>query len=207
VLEAVSNIALPVGYLMEFDREAIELADRLRGAGWSFLLATAFAYMVTAIITESFGAPLAVLTALPPSLAVPALFLIAMRTPMDATIACAFVAVSGMVVNASVLTVDERRSQGLTGSARVSDLYCLTRARFGSLVATSGTTVAGALPLLFLADAGGAMTRSLAFVAATGTVASFVMALTLIPALASSAPGLFRGFALSENQSKEGRQT
>jgi multidrug efflux pump subunit AcrB len=192
---------------MEFDRDAIEAADRLGGAVWSFLLAAAFAYMVTAAVTESFGAPLAVLSALPPALAVPALLLFASGTPMDAAVACAFVAVSGMVVNASVLTVDERRSQGSTLPARVSELYRLMRSRFGSLAATSGTTVAGALPFLFLADAGESMVRSLAFVAAAGTAASFVMALTIIPALASVAPALFHGYDLSENPCKEGRQT
>jgi len=51
------------------------------------------------------------------------------------------------------------------------------------------------------------MVRSLAFVAATGTAASFIMALTIIPAIASVAPALFRGFALSENPVKKGIQT
>jgi len=207
VLEAVSVMELPPGYRIEFDREAIEAAGRLGGAGWSFLFAAAFAYMVTAVVTESFGAPLAVLSALPPSLAVPALLLFITGTPMDATVACAFVAVSGMVVNASVLTVDERRSQHSSGTAGALDHYRLMRARFGSLAATSGTTVVGALPFLFLSDAGSAMVRSLAFVAATGTAASFVMALTIVPALASAAPALFRGFDLSENRVKEGLQT
>ncbi len=205
VLAAVSGIELSPGYRMEFDREAMEATARLRGAGWSFLLAAAFTYMVTAAVTESFGAPLAVLSALPPSLAVPALLLFLTRTPIDATVACAFVAVSGMVVNASVLTVDERRSRNSSGKASAADLYRIMRARFGSLAATSGTTVAGALPFLFLSDSGSAMVRSLAFVAATGTAASFVMALTMIPALASVAPSLFRQSNSSGNQLKEGR--
>lgn len=207
VLDAVSGMELPPGYRIEFDREAIEAASRLGGAVWSFLLAAAFAYMVTAAVTESFGAPLAVLSALPPSLAVPALLLWATGTPMDATVACAFVAVSGMVVNASVLTVDERRSQHSSSIAGAFDLYRIMRARFGSLAATSGTTVVGALPFLFLSDAGSTMVRSLAFVAATGTAASFVMAITIVPALASVAPALFRGFDLSENHVEEGVQT
>ena len=207
VLAAVSGIELPPGYCFEFDREAIEAASRLREAGLTFLLAAAFACMVVAAVTESFGAAVAVLSALPPSLAVPALLLAASGTAMDATAACAFVAVSGMVVNASVLTVDERRSQCAGGPATVCDLYSLMRARFGSLAATSGTTVAGALPFLFLADSGSAMVRSLAFVAAAGTAASFLMALVIIPALASIAPALFHGCVHSECPSRKGSQT
>jgi len=207
VLAAVSGIELPPGYTFEFDREAIEAASRLRGAGWSFLLAAAFACMVVAAVTESFGAPVAVFSALPPSLAVPALLLAASGAAMDATVACAFVAVSGMVVNASVLTVDERRHQGARSPATVYDLYSLMRARFGALAATSGTTVAGALPFLFLADSGSSMVRSLAFVSAAGTAASFLMALVIIPALASIAPALFHGCVHSECPSRKGSQT
>lgn len=205
VLAAIADIELSPGYRMEFDREAMEATARLQGAGWSFLLAAVFAYMVTAAVTESFGAPLAVLSSLPPSLAVPALLLFITRTPIDATVACAFVAVSGMVVNASVLTVDERRSCNPGGRASAADLYRIMRARFGSLAATSGTTVAGALPFLILSDSGSAMVRSLAFVAATGTAASFVMALTMIPALASVAPCLFSRGEFPEDQVEKGR--
>jgi len=201
----VAGMERPAGYSYEFDRAAVESARRLGNAGWSFLLAAALAYMASAAITESFGAPLAVLSALPPSLAVPALLLFISGTPMDAAVACAFVAVSGMAVNASVLTVDEWRAHGPGSAACARDLYRVTRSRIASLAATSGTSVAGSLPFLFLADSGGAMARSLAFVTATGTAASFLVAITVVPALAVSMPGLFRGFIIDSEPFKEGR--
>ncbi len=201
---AIAGVERPAGYSLEFDRAAIEAADRLSGVGLSFVVAALLAYMATALVTESFGAPLVVLSSLPPSLAVPALLIAATNTQVNAAIACAFVAVSGIAVNASVLTVDERRADegraaasSASGPAGAMDLYRITRARLGSLAATSGTSVAGALPLLLLSGAGDSMARSLAFVTATGTAASFIVALTVVPALSRAAPRLFRSFALS----------
>ncbi len=207
VTEAMADLELPAGYSVEFDRDAMEAAERLAGVGFTFIIAVALAYMATAAVTESFGAPLLVMSILPPSLAVPALILAVAGVPVDAASACAFVAVSGMAVNASVLVVEERRSR-LDGNKRASasELYAITRARVGSLAATCGTTVAGALPFLFLHDSGGALVRSLAFVAATGTAASFFMALSVIPALARAAPRLFESFQYSDSSPKKGTE-
>jgi Cu/Ag efflux pump CusA len=163
--------------------------------------------MATAALTESFGVPLLVMSTLPPSLAVPALILAAAGVPLDAASACAFVAVSGMAVNASVLVVNERRSRlDDAGRAGAADLYAVTRARLGSLAATCGTTVAGALPFLFLRGTDGALVRSLAFVAAAGTFASFFMALCMIPALARAAPRLFHSISYPEPGYRKGTE-
>lgn len=203
--EALATIERPSGYSIEFDRDAVEKAERLAGTGLAFALAAALAYMATAAVSESFGAPLAVMSALPPSLAVPGVMLALSGSPLAASSACAFVAVSGMTVNASVLTVEERRSWGAakgSGRAGASDLYRITRNRLGALAATSGTSVAGALPFLFLSES--AVGRSLAFVSTAGSAAAFFVALTVIPALASAAPRLFDGFYLSDLRAKEG---
>jgi len=203
--EALASIERPSGYSIEFDADAVEKAERLAGTGVAFALAAALAYMATAAVSESFGAPLAVMSALPPSLAVPAVLLALSGSPMAAASACAFVAVSGMTVNASVLTVEERRSGGAakgSGRAGAPELYRITRNRIAALAATSGTSVAGALPFLFLSES--AVGRSLAFVSAAGSAAAFFVALTVIPALAAAAPGLFDSFSLSDLRAKEG---
>lgn len=206
VERAVADIARPAGYAIEFDRTALVTADRVAKLGWSFAVAALLAYMVTAAVTESIGAPVAILAALPPSLSVPAILHAVAGKSIDAAIACAFVAVSGMVVNASVLTVDERRSRGPLAGTGASGLYAIMRARAGALLATSGTTVAGALPFLFLDDAGGTMIRSLSFVAAAGTAASFFTAITVIPALSVVAPPLFDPLVPNEPQSQNERK-
>lgn len=197
VVAAASKLALPPGYAVEFDRAALEAAALMRGAALSFICAAALAYMAVAALTESFGAPLAIVAVLPPSLAVPAILLRLAGAPLNAALACAFVAVSGMAVNASVLTVEERRAGAAAGRGRAPsdrELYRVVRARLGSLLATSATSVAGSLPFLIMSGDAPSPARALAFVSATGTAASLLAALTLVPALARAFPGLFEAF-------------
>jgi multidrug efflux pump subunit AcrB len=181
----------------------MEASDRLRGIAWSFVVAACLSYMVMAALTESFGVPIAVLSALVPSLAVPALVVLASRVQLDSSIACSFVAVSGMAVNASVLTVDEWRLGTRRRADSAYELYALVRARVGSLAATCGTSVAGAVPFLFLREEAGSLVKSLALVAAAGTGASFFVAVVVVPALVKAAPGLFSAFPLSDSRSYE----
>lgn len=195
---ALSGFETPPLYSVEFDREAIEAARRLSRSAWNLIAAVVLSYMALAALTESFGAPLAALAAVPPALAVPLLASTLAHGGLNGAAAAAFVAVSGVAVNASVLTVEERRSGGprLPG-AGARDVYRLTRSRAASLAATCGTTVAGAAPLLFLSDPLNASARALAFVTVLGTAASFVASLTVVPALAVLAPRLFDTWHLS----------
>jgi len=206
VYARLAPLPRPVGYAFEFDRKAIESADRLSGSLGSFLFAALLAYMVTAAVSESLTVPLAVMLSLPPSLAIPALILTVAGVPVDASTACAFVAVSGIVVNASVLTVEEARTRGIATSAAVDsgDLYHIIRSRFATLAATSGTTVAGVMPFLLLGSTDAGMARSLAFVTALGTTTSFVAAITLVPSLAALAPGWFGVSRLSSIRVQKG---
>ncbi|MDX9898907.1 MAG: efflux RND transporter permease subunit [Spirochaetia bacterium] len=201
---SLATMTIPPGYTIEFDKGALEAASRLKGIAGSFIMAAALVYMACATASESFGSPLAIMSALLPSLAIPAILLAIARIPLSPSMACAFVAVSGVVVNASVLTVEACRMHLASGSPSVEHaLYRAMKSRLGTLVATSGTSIAGALPFLLLSGSGNAMVRSLAFVTATGTAASFIVALTVVPALASLAPGLFRGFVLSDTHQRK----
>jgi len=206
VYAALAPVPHPAGYAFEFDRKAIESVDRLSGSLGSFLFAALLAYIVTAAVSESLTVPLAVMLALPPSLAVPAVLFAIAGVPIDASTACAFVAVSGVVVNASVLTVEEARTRGIAAGRTVDafDLYHIIRSRFATLAATSGTTVAGALPFLLLGSADAGMARALAFVTALGTATSFIASITLVPSLAALFPGWFAMSRLSSIHAHKG---
>jgi multidrug efflux pump subunit AcrB len=145
-----------------------------------FGLALFLCYSVIASSRESFLFPFAVLAVVPPSLAFPALFM----ASLDAASASAFIAVSGMAVNAAVLIAD-------THSRSALGLYRVLRKRFPLLAATSGTTIAGALPFLFLARSSASVVRSFSLVSAFGVAASVLCSISLIPALASRFPRLF----------------
>jgi multidrug efflux pump subunit AcrB len=192
VMAGLKDIRLPRGYTLDFDREALEAENALRGSFFYLFFALFFCYVVIAASNESFFLPLIVLAASPPALAVPALYIALSGRAMDSAAACAFIAVLGVTVNAAVLGVDALRpsrtddvDRGCAfGRQRDFDrrrVYRALRGRLGALLATSATSAAGALPFLFLR--GNALVKTLSLVSALGVAASALLSITLIPAL------------------------
>jgi multidrug efflux pump subunit AcrB len=179
-MPALSGLELPPGYRIDFDPDAIRQAEAFSGRILNFLWAIIVCDMIIAAAEESFVLPLIVLSSVPPSLAAPVLVLLFSGAPINSAVACAMVAVSGMTVNASVISAGElwRKRQGKTLS-----VYSLLRGRIPALLASSGTTVAGALPFLFLREDNNILVRMLALVTVIGVSASFFCSLTLVPSL------------------------
>jgi multidrug efflux pump subunit AcrB len=199
--ELLKGLELPPGYALEFDPAEIRRAEALSGAVFLFFLALLFCYMVIAAVHESFGIPLAVLSVVPPSLAFPALCLALGGRPLNPAAACAFVAVSGMAVNASVLSVESLGSFLGRPGDRVFALYRGLRKTLPLILATGGTTVAGALPFLLLREEANVLVRTLSLVTALGVGASCFCSLIIIPALAVKLPKIFNSFSFTENHS------
>ncbi|MDR1238931.1 MAG: efflux RND transporter permease subunit [Treponema sp.] len=207
-------VDLPPGYTIEFDPEEIRRAEALSGTAFYFLLALLFCYMVIALVHESFTLPLAHLAAVPPALAFPALCIALSGAPLSPAAACAFVAVSGMAINASVLSaggldryLDFRGGEikpykgGVGDRAGSFALYRGLRKILPLLLATGGTTIAGALPFLLLREGANTLVRTLSLVSALGVGASCFCSLCIIPSLAVKRPKLFLRFFLSEKHS------
>ncbi|MDR1862431.1 MAG: efflux RND transporter permease subunit [Treponema sp.] len=193
IMPALGELSLPPGYSIEFDREALKAAEAVSYQGFLFLLALLFCYMVLAAARESLILPLAILAVVPPSLALPALCLAAAGGGLNAESAAAFVAVSGMAVNAAVLSADALAEKALPGTVlRGHRLYLSLRKRLPVLAATTSTTIAGAAPFLLLRNGAAAAVRSLALVGALGVAVSALCSITLIPALAALIPGLLK---------------
>lgn len=181
----LKKIELSRGYSIDFDPEAIKSAENLSNSVFYFLLALIFCYIIIAAANESFLLPLAVLAVVPPSAAVPVCVMAALGIPFNSAALCAFIVVCGLAVNAAVLIACEikNESQNLMNEA--------VRRRAGALIATSGTTIASALPFLFLRENSNEVIRTLSLVTASGVAASAFFALSLVPALARIAPVIF----------------
>jgi multidrug efflux pump subunit AcrB len=180
IMPGIRAVELPAGYTAVFDREAIEAEEALGKSIFSVVLAFLFCYIVIAMANESFVLPLLAMAAVPPSIAVPVLVLSAAGFKMNAALISAFIAVTGITVNASVLTVDALR--GLKGDTFPA-VYRALRSRLGALLATSGTTIAAALPFVVLPENANLMVKMLALVSALGVAGSCLVSVSLIPAL------------------------
>jgi len=180
VMEALKDLELPPGYKIEFDPEAIRQAESLSGKFLNFIWAVLFCYMIIAAAEESFILPLVILSSIPPSLAVPVLILIFSGIPVNSTVACALVAVSGITVNASVISAGELWKGGMENDGSVRKVL---NDRLPALLATTGTTIAGVIPFLFLKEGNNAMVRILSLVTVLGVGTSLLCSLTLVPSL------------------------
>ena len=188
-----SKIDLPPGYSIEFDPEAIRQSDNLSATVLSLIMAILFCYMILAVINESFSVPLLILSAIPPSLAIPAICLVLSGSAYNSAIACAFIAVSGMTVNAAVLCVDSIRSSLRTRREKTAlTIYLALRQKLPALLATTGTTAAGAIPFLFLTENANILIRTLSIVGALGVTGSCICSITVIPSLLSISKNSFK---------------
>jgi multidrug efflux pump subunit AcrB len=182
LMPMLNGIDLPPGYSFEFDPVAIRQAQALSGTIVYFLLALLFCYMVLASVNESFVIPLAILCSVPPSMAVPAIFLSIVGLPFNTATACAFVAVRGMAVNAAVLCSVGMNDIKPVGSCRFL-LFRSLRQNLPVLAATTLTTVAGSAPFLFLQEGANALVKTMALVTTLGVGSSCFFAVSVVPAL------------------------
>jgi multidrug efflux pump subunit AcrB len=178
------QLELPPGYSVVFDPDAIRRAESLSRTFLLLFLAVVFCYMIIAAVNESFSMPLAVLSAVLPSLAVPALCLVIGGNFFNSAAACAFIAVSGMTVNAAVLCAAGLQPV-LHSSAGKKDLslYRVLRRKMPALMATTVTTISGALPFLVLREDANTLVRTLSLVSALGVASSCFCAISIVPSL------------------------
>ncbi|MCL2196194.1 MAG: efflux RND transporter permease subunit [Treponema sp.] len=180
------KLDLPPGYSIEFDPDAIKKSGDLSRTILSLLTAIVFCYMIIASINESYSIPLLVLSVIPASLSLPAIFLVLSGSAYNQAAACAFIAVSGMTVNAAILCADSIRVKLGSRIKKTSlSLYCAVRLKIPALLSTTGTTVAGAIPFLFLSEGANGLIRALSFTGALGVASSCLCSILIIPSILS----------------------
>jgi multidrug efflux pump subunit AcrB len=180
------KIDLPQGYSIEFDNEAIRQSENISATVFSLVMAIIFCYMIIACINESFTIPFLILATVPPSLAFPAICLVLSGSAYNSAVACSFIAVSGMSVNASILCVDSFRFRLERGKIKSAYLiYSAIREKMPALLSTTAATITGALPFIFLAEGANELIKTLSLVGALGVTCSFFCSITVIPSLIS----------------------
>jgi multidrug efflux pump subunit AcrB len=89
-----------------------------------------------------------------------------------------------MTVNAAVICVDSLYKMPCRGNKiSLSSIYKALREKMSALLATTGTTIAGAVPFLFLGEGANQLIRTLSVVGALGVASSLIFSITIIPSL------------------------
>ncbi len=100
------------------------------------------------------------------------------------------VVLSGIIVNLSILIVDEARERRCPGKGLSSWLYGAVRARALPIAFMTLTTVAGALPMALVPGSGAEFMKALALATAWGSVGALVASFTSLPALLALFPAM-----------------
>ncbi|MDR2842459.1 MAG: efflux RND transporter permease subunit [Spirochaetaceae bacterium] len=185
VMPVLQKINIPQGYSIEFDHEAIEDAEALSKTTIYFFLSLCFCYMIIASVNESFKIPLLALSVIPVSAAVPAIFMTLFGYKLNTALACAFLSVCGIAVNASVLIVDSIVLYLKENKTVCYKRICYNgiRSRLPVLSATAATTIIAALPFVFLQENANAIIKVLSLVTALGVFVSLLCSIFLIPSI------------------------
>ena len=179
VLPRLSKRYAGISYSMEGEqREQREIFGSL---GRHYLLAMVLIYTLLAVPLRSYGQPLVIMAVIPFGLvgAIAGHVVMGLNLSMMSTFGA--VALSGVVVNSSLVlvhSVNRRRREG----SEVEEAVCESgAARFRPIILTSLTTFAGLTPLLFEKSMGAQFVIPMGVSLAFGVLFATVISLFLVP--------------------------
>ena len=171
------------GVTIEFGGERERLAESNNTLLSSFLIACVFIYMILALVFRSYVQPVIIMFSVPFGLVGAVIGHLAMGYPMTPLSWIGLVALSGVVVNDSLILIDFINRMRQEGHNIVESIIEGGRVRIRPIMLTSVTTIFGLIPLL-MSDAYNAqviipMAISLSF----GLAFATVLTLLIVPCL------------------------
>jgi multidrug efflux pump subunit AcrB len=163
--------------------EAEDRAEALDSLMGMTLMALLIIYALLAVPLHSYLQPLVIMSAIPFGVIGALLGHLLMGQPLMFFSLLGIVALSGVVVNASLVLVDYANQQRLAGVEVGEAVLRAGIVRFRPILLTSATTALGLAPLMATADISTTMFVPLAISLAYGVVFATVVTLLLVPAL------------------------
>ena len=180
----LNKLVIPQGYVIEFDKNAIQNAKKVSDISVLFVIAFIFCYIIIAVINESFIIPVIALSIIPPSIALSVFYLIIASISLNIQVACAFIVICGLAINSAIYSVGSIDSvfSGLKyiNSAR---MYCIIRSKVSALFLTAITTILSAVPFIFLNEISNKFIQILSIIMVIGVSMSFLCSISIIPSL------------------------
>ena len=171
------------GYILHYGGEYEDTQDSMRSLGEAFILALFLIYMIIASTFKSFIQPLLLMLTIP--LAIMGVFigLIVMRTPMGMMSFLGVIALTGIVVNDSIVLIDFINRRRAEGGDRIEAIIDASKTRLRPIMLTSITTIFGLTPLALGLFGKEPMLTPMAISIAWGLTFSSTLTLFLIPSL------------------------
>lgn len=187
VVEPKLREVLPEGAAITYRGSANELHGALQQIGKNFALALLMLFAVMSALFRSARDALLVLLVMPAALAggIAALNIMGLFKfqALDLLTMIGFIILLGLVVNNSILLVDQTRQAEREGMSRRDAVESALRTRVRPIVLSTLTSVLGMLPLMLLPGVGTEIYRGLAAVIVGGMAIGALFSLLLMPAL------------------------
>ena len=181
VLDAIAGISRPDGVSARIGGALRKKQEDFQGLAEQGLMIGALMFAVLVLQFRSFAQPLIVITAVPLCVIGAIIGLVVTEQPMTFFAAVGITSLMGIVINDSILLVDEgNRILREETSAAVAAVEAGCK-RFMPVLLTSVTTVCGLLPMAF----GSSMFKTMAITICGGLVSSTFLILVLVPVLYS----------------------
>jgi HAE1 family hydrophobic/amphiphilic exporter-1 len=173
----------PAGVTTTFRGPVVTMQEGTASLGWGLALATLLVYLVMLAQFRSFTDPLIIMLAVPLGLAGVVVALFITGTTFNIQSLLGTLMMIGIVVNNSILLVDQANQLAATGLSPREAAVAAGQSRLRPILMTSLTLLASMAPLCFPLAPGSEAMIPLARALVGGMVASTVLTLFLIPAV------------------------
>lgn len=171
------------GVTVELQGQAKEQAKSGGSLRRGFLIGLFGIFVLLSFQFRSYLEPVIVMAAIPLAFIGVVLGHLALGLSLSMPSMIGFIALTGIVVNDSILLVEFVKMRAREGHAAAAAAKLASRQRFRAVLLTSATTIAGLLPLLFERSLQAQVLIPLVTSLVFGLLASTVLVLLVIPAL------------------------
>jgi HAE1 family hydrophobic/amphiphilic exporter-1 len=171
------------GYILRCGGEYEDTQKSMRSLIEAFILAIFLIYMIIASTFKSFIQPFMLMFTIPLAIVGVFIGLIVMRTPMGMMSFLGIIALTGIVVNDSIVLIDFINRRRAEGGDRIEAIIDASKTRLRPILLTSITTILGLMPLALGIFGEEKMLTPMAITIAWGLTFSSSLTLLLIPCL------------------------
>ena len=181
--KALETVELPPGYEFSMGGSSKDMQETMGYAGAALALAVIFIYLILASQFKSFLQPLAIMSALPLSLAGVFLALLVTGSTLNIFSIIGFIMLMGLVTKNAILLVDFANQAVAAGKSRLDALMEAGQVRLRPILMTTTAMIFGMLPMALGLGDGGSQRSPMAHAVIGGLITSTLLTLIVVPVI------------------------